>query len=78
MTELDADLLAAHAANDRTALIRLYTQAADEAADEAAAGFYLTHAYVFALEAGAPQATALHQRLVAAGREEATPPVLPL
>ena len=69
MSALDDGLLAAHAAGDRAALIRLYAQAADRATDPDAAGFYLTHAYVFALEAGAPQAAALHARLKAEGRE---------
>ena len=66
---LDAALLAAHAAGDRAALIRLYAQAADAANDADAASFYLTHAYVFALEAGAPEAAALHARLKAEGRD---------
>ncbi|MFP4570141.1 hypothetical protein [Rhodosalinus sp.] len=66
---LDAALRAAHAAGDRAALIRLYAQAAERAPDPDAAGFYLTHAYVFALEAGAPEAAALHARLKAEGRE---------
>jgi hypothetical protein len=35
-----------------------------------AACFYLTHAYVFALSAGATEAGALHARLLAHGREE--------
>ena len=70
MTTLDAQMIAAHKAADQTALIRLYTQAADQAADLTAACFFLTHAYVFALEAGAPEAPALHARLKAHGREE--------
>jgi hypothetical protein len=69
MSALDAALLAAHAAGDRAALIRLYAEAAESAADPDAAGFYLTHAYVFALEAGAPEAAALHARLKGEGRE---------
>lgn len=68
--ELDAALLAAHAAGDRRALVELYTKAADTAASAEAAGFYLTHAYVFALEAGLPEAAALRARLKAEGREE--------
>lgn len=69
---LDAALLAAHAANDRKALIRLYAAAADlsQAAGRGdAAGFYLTHAYIFALEAGDPAAAGYRARLAAAGRE---------
>ncbi len=66
---LDVQMIAAHEAGDRAALIRLYTQAADAANDENAACFYLTHAYVFALEAGSDEAERLKARLVAAGRE---------
>lgn len=76
MNALDAALLAAHAADDRPKLIALYTQAANEAATAEAEGFYLTHAYVFALEAGHPAAPALRERLVKAGREEPLPPNL--
>lgn len=68
--DLDARMIAAHAARDQAALIALYTQAANEANDLNAACFFLTHAYVFALEAGAPDRAALHARLVAHGREE--------
>ncbi|MHA6261618.1 hypothetical protein ACXYMO_00305 [Arenibacterium sp. CAU 1754] len=70
MSDLNACLLAAHAVDDRRALVHLYTRAAEEARDPAAAGFYLTHAYVYALELGAPEARDLHARLVAQGREE--------
>ena len=69
MSALDDAMCAAHAAADRAALIRLYTQAADEANSLDAACFYLTHAYIFALEAGAPEARDLHARLVKHGRE---------
>lgn len=68
--ELDAALLAAHAAGDKRALVGLYAQAAAGAASADAAGFYLTHAYVFALDSGHPDAGALHARLKADGREE--------
>ena len=62
-------MLAAHEDHDSAALIRLYTQAADLANDVDAACFFLTHAYVFALEAGAPEVAALRARLVSHGRE---------
>jgi len=71
--ELDAALIAAHGAGDQPRLAALYARAGDaaEAAGEIdAACFYLTHAYVFALAAGAPEAAALHARLLAYGREE--------
>ncbi len=71
MSALDARLLAAHAHGDQTALIALYEEAALGAADDSARGFYLTHAYVFALEAGDPRSDALRTRLVAMGREPA-------
>ncbi|WP_420584940.1 hypothetical protein [Ruegeria sp.] len=69
--ELDRLLLEAHDRNDHAALIRYYTIAADEqegAGDIDAACFYLTHAFVFALEAGAPEANALNARLAAHDR----------
>ncbi|CUK10368.1 hypothetical protein RUE5091_03305 [Ruegeria denitrificans] len=69
--ELDQLLLKAHEQGDQPALIRFYTMAADEreaAQDIDAACFYLTHAFVFALESGAPEADALNARLVAQGR----------
>lgn len=69
--QLDAALLAAHDSGDQTALVGLYTTAGDWAeasGDINAACFYLTHAFVFALEAGAPQAQPLNRRLAARGR----------
>ena len=69
MSDLETRLLAAHAAGDRVALARLYSEAANEALDPEAAGFFLTQAYVFALEAGLSDAAALHARLKDAGRE---------
>lgn len=68
--DLDAALLAAHAAGDGVRLSRLYAEAAGHAAGEDGAAFYLTHAYVFALEQGLGEADALHARLLALGREE--------
>lgn len=73
MTALDAALLAAHAAENQVQLIALYTQAADEAQTPEAQGFYLTHAYVYALEAGHPAAPRLRERLIREGREEPLP-----
>ena len=67
--DLDTAMIAAHEAHDTSALVRLYTQAADTVNDIDASCFYLTHAYVFALEAGAPDARQLHSRLVRHGRE---------
>lgn len=70
MSDLDARLLASHAARDRTALVALYAEAADDAPDRDAAGFFLTQAYIYALEMGHPAAPALRARLAAEGREE--------
>ena len=70
---LDAALLEAHASQDRAALIRLYARAGDMAERQGradAAGFYLTHAYVCALETGDAAGEGLHAQLVATGREE--------
>ncbi|EAQ24987.1 hypothetical protein [Roseovarius sp. 217] len=69
MSDLDSAMIRAHATGDQAALIALYAQAADTANDLNAACFFLTHAYVFALEAGAAEAASLHARLVAHGRE---------
>lgn len=68
--ELDAALLRAHETENLPALIQLYTAAADAEPNVDAACFYLTHAYVFALQADAPDRVALNARLVAHGREE--------
>lgn len=68
---LDADLLAAHARDDRISLVGLYAQAADWADTPTATGFFLTQAWIFALEAGDPRAPGLHARLIAMGRDRA-------
>jgi hypothetical protein len=67
MTLNDA-LLAAHARNDGPALVKLYADAADQASDVNAACFYLTHAYIFALEQSHPATQTLYLRLKAHGR----------
>lgn len=68
--DLDAEMIAAHTAHDLKALVGLYTQAADQSNDMDAACFYLTHAYIFALDAGVSEAAALHARLKRHGREQ--------
>ncbi|SLN36141.1 hypothetical protein TRL7639_01736 [Falsiruegeria litorea R37] len=73
MSDLNDRLLAAHATNDRAALVALYAEAADQADDTDSACFYLTHAMVFALELGLPAADDLRRRLAAHGREVGTP-----
>ncbi|MGR3660603.1 MAG: hypothetical protein ACU0CA_05365 [Paracoccaceae bacterium] len=70
---LDQKMLTAHATGDKARLVDLYRQAADlrEAeGDVDATCFYLTHAYVFALDQGDASATVLHKRLKDFGREE--------
>lgn len=70
---LDRRMLAAHACGDKRALVDLYALAAEMsegAQDIDAACFYLTHAYIFALDTGADEARDLHARLKARGREE--------
>lgn len=69
MKDLDARLLTAHATGDPARLSQLYTEAADVAPTEDAEGFYLTHAHIFALEAGLKTAPELRARLIAMGRE---------
>lgn len=70
MSALDQQLLAAHAAEDKPALVALYQAAAEASTEEEAAAFYLTHAHVFAMEINHPDAARLRQRLVDQGREE--------
>lgn len=66
---LDAALLKAHLRQDLAALIGLYTEAADTVKDLDAECFFLTHAYIFALDLGDQRSKLLHQRLVKHGRE---------
>ncbi len=68
--ELDQELVAAHESGDIDALIRLYEVAADRSEDPERAAFFLTHAWIFALEAGDPRATEYHERLVETGRAD--------
>ena len=65
-------ILAAHAAGDAATLAGLYRQAAaraDRRGGDDAAAFFLTQAYVFALEAGTAAAAELRAALVARGRD---------
>jgi hypothetical protein len=63
MTDLDAQLLAAHTSGDKPALVTLYAAAADQAGSVDAACFYLTHAYIFALDLGHVDTAHLYARL---------------
>ncbi|MEM6276331.1 MAG: hypothetical protein AAF714_05235 [Pseudomonadota bacterium] len=68
MNRLHAALLDAHKSGDGSAMVALYTQAADTAGDMDEEMFFLTHAYIFALECGDSSAATLRARLHAAGR----------
>lgn len=70
--DLQARLLQAHGNEEEVALIGLYEEAAiyaEARGDQNAACFYLTHAFVFALQAGDMRADALQYRLYLQGRE---------
>lgn len=69
---LDGAILAAHDTNDKAKLATLYAQAADKSealGDKDAACFFLTQAYVFALDAGLQDAATLNKRLAKYGRD---------
>lgn len=70
MNDLNDRILTAHDRGDRAGLVRLYETAADQASRVEETGFFLTQAYVFALELGHERAAALRERLVSLGREE--------
>lgn len=68
---LDAAIIAAHDRGDPARLSELYQKAAtalEAAGDTDAACFFLTHAYVFALEAGLDDADRLRTILQDRGR----------
>ncbi|MFP7673243.1 hypothetical protein ACG74X_07785 [Marivita sp. S0852] len=66
--DTNAALLEAHDRGDLDALVSGYMAAADSASDHDAACFFLTHAYVFALEAGDAREDALRAKLAENGR----------
>ena len=70
--KLDRQLIAANLAKDNISLIALYQHAAEiceakGAVDETC--FFLTQAYVFALQEGSSQSRQLKEKLVAYARE---------
>lgn len=68
---MNSALLTAHEKRDANALARLYRTAADRAersGDMDQTCFYLTQAWVHALEAGSPAVQELQSRLVSYGR----------
>lgn len=66
---LDSDLIAAHERNDKPALVSLYKAAAAQAENTNARAFYLTHAYVFALDGGLADAVEIRDELGTLGRD---------
>ena len=69
MTSLDTRLLAAHATGNKASLVTLYTEAANASQMDKAKGFYLTQAYVFALEINHAKTAVLRGKLIEMGRE---------
>lgn len=69
MSDLDARLLAAHDRQDLADLVTLYHEAAGQAPNDRARGFYLTQSYVYALDINHPDSPILRAALVAMGRE---------
>lgn len=70
--DLDARIITAVSQDAPGQVAVLYACAANQAersGDVDRACFFLTQAWIFALEAGAPDACALHARLVAYGRD---------
>lgn len=72
-TELEPALLEAHRRQDTGRLAELYLKAGEAAeaeGDTDKAGFFLVHAYVYALEEGMALANEIHARLKRLGREQ--------
>ena len=71
--EIEKKMLKAHEEYNQKELVRLYTKAGEmkqKENDENAEAFFLTHAYVFALESGSENAKEICKRLVKLGREQ--------
>jgi hypothetical protein len=70
---LNAEVLQAHSERNNAALVKIYKGLGEEELEkgrELEGAFLLTQAYVYALEAGLPDAKEIHTILVACGREE--------
>ena len=65
-SDLDEALLAAHAAGNLAGLVGLYLQAAEQAPEDAAP-FFMTQAWIFALEVGDARAVQIEAALVEIG-----------
>ena len=73
LAELEQALLLAHQNRDQEALVMLYQNGGQTFLRQGnidAGCFYLTHAYIYALEAGHAAAAELRDILVSYGREE--------
>ena len=68
MNDLQERLLQAHVEGDKAGLVRLYAEAADSTDDTDTRCFFLTHAYIFALEINDPETSTLYTRLKAFDR----------
>lgn len=68
-TTLHAAIMKAHDQGDHNQLVTLYARAATGTNDIDAKCFYLTYAYIFALELGHAQTDALRVELAKHGRE---------
>ena len=67
--ELDAALVAAHKIGDKSQIAALYADAAARETTPGSKAFFLTQAYVFALEASSPLASELRDQLIELGAE---------
>lgn len=63
VVDLNDAILQAHAVDDRKGLIALYTQAADQTLDIDGKCFFLTYAYIYALELGDAAESTLFEQL---------------
>ena len=68
---LDDALIQAHAQGDKIALVALYREAASKTSEGRAKRFYLTQAYIFALEIGTTEVARLKADLVHLGADSA-------
>ena len=66
---LEDRLSRAHQRDDKTGLVGLYCEAANAAPNDAVQSFFLTHAYVFALEIADARTDTLRRQLIALGSE---------
>ncbi len=60
---LNEELLEAHATNNISALVDLYTRAADQSENTSEICFFLTQAYIFSLDQDHPSQAVLYRRL---------------